>query len=91
LFRFHGAQEVWIVDPFSNDEVDAAACDVLQAVDELVLVVVVTHIVDWFELDEEVDVAACGVEVVADGGAEDGEAADVVGAAEFGDLFALCF
>jgi hypothetical protein len=33
--------------------------------------------------------AGGGIEVVAGGGAEDGEAADVVLAAEGGDLFAL--
>ncbi len=35
------------------------------------------------------NIAALGVEVVAGGGAEDGEAANVVLATEFGDLFSL--
>ena len=39
-----------------------------------------------FEFDEDVDVA-CGREVVAEDGAEEGELADVVAAAKRGDGF----
>jgi len=42
-----------------------------------------------FKFHDDIDIAAVGIEVVAGGGAEDGEAADVVLPAEFCDLFAM--
>jgi len=86
LSVFYLFAEVPIRNSITGDHVYFAPEDVYQCVVEGVQVADVIVESVWLELDANIDIAVYRVEVVADGGAEDGEATHVVGAAEFDDF-----